>query len=79
MRLEKHEIEKLYERELELNIWEWNYFKSLEVIKFRNLSLQQYLKALQLAKLKPSKWVKQMHKAEVEMWVAEKKRNKWKQ
>jgi hypothetical protein len=79
MRLEKHEIEKLYERELELNVWEWNYFKSLEVIKFRNLSLQQYLKALQLAKLKPSKWVKQMHKAEVEIWVAEKKRNKWKQ
>lgn len=79
MRLEKHEINKLYQRELDLTVWEWNYIKSLEERKFRNLSLNQYLKALELAKLKPSKWVKKIHKAETEIWVAERKRKNWKQ
>lgn len=78
MKLERHEIEKLYERELLLNVWEWNYFKSLEEMKFRNLSLGQYLKALQLAKLKPSKWARRIHKAETQIWLAERKRNKFK-
>jgi len=78
MRLEKHEIDKIYQRELDLSVWEWNFFKGIEQKKFRDLSLKQYLKALDLAKLKPNKWVNKIDKAEKEIWLAERKRNKWK-
>ena len=76
MRLEKYEIDKLCQRELDLTVCEWNFFKNIEKKKFRNLSFRQYLKALHLAKLKPGKWVKRIDKAEKEIWVAERKRSK---